>query len=77
MRDRVFEMARLWTVVFLGLLCCCAGAVGAAGEGWDGKIVMPGEEEAVREPDPTQEGERWAVLVAGSAGYGNYRHQVG
>lgn len=39
---------------------------------WDGKIVMPTEEEG----DDTNKGVRWAVLIAGSAGYGNYRHQV-
>lgn len=28
-------------------------------------------------PDVDETGTRWAVLVAGSNGYGNYRHQVG
>lgn len=41
---------------------------------WDGKIVMPTEQ---RENEPAKEGQRWAILVAGSSGYGNYRHQVG
>jgi hypothetical protein len=40
---------------------------------WDGKIVMPKAEE---EEASERAGVRWAVLLAGSAGYGNYRHQV-
>ncbi len=38
-------------------------------------ILMPSDEV---EPgvDDDQLGTRWAVLVAGSMGYGNYRHQV-
>ena len=27
-------------------------------------------------PKLSEEGTKWAVLVAGSSGYGNYRHQV-
>jgi len=30
----------------------------------------------VRRDSTTAEGKQWAVLVAGSAGYENYRHQV-
>lgn len=37
---------------------------------WDGKIAMKTEE------DETEAGTRWAVLIAGSSDYGNYRHQV-
>lgn len=29
------------------------------------------------EEDGEERGTKWAVLVAGSYGYGNYRHQVG
>lgn len=37
-----------------------------------GIIKLPTEKE-----EPAEEaGTRWAVLVAGSSGYGNYRHQV-
>ena len=43
-------------------------------------ILMPTEEfepaAGVDEDDDAQPGTRWAVLVAGSMGYGNYRHQV-
>ncbi|XP_058206956.1 vacuolar-processing enzyme [Rhododendron vialii] len=37
----------------------------------DQVIRMPGEEDG-----PEGNGTRWAVLVAGSLGYGNYRHQA-
>jgi hypothetical protein len=50
------------------------GSAAAARKGtWDGKIVMPKAEE---EETSDRGGVRWAVLLAGSAGYGNYRHQV-
>ncbi|KAG0554834.1 hypothetical protein KC19_12G123300 [Ceratodon purpureus] len=39
---------------------------------WDDKIVMPTEEE----DDKGEQGTRWAVLIAGSSGYWNYRHQA-
>ncbi|KDP25622.1 hypothetical protein JCGZ_20778 [Jatropha curcas] len=38
-------------------------------------ILLPTEEDA-SEVDDDQIGTRWAVLVAGSRGYGNYRHQA-
>lgn len=41
---------------------------------------MPTEEEEVGgsggDDDDRKVGTRWAVLVAGSSGFGNYRHQV-
>ncbi|KAB1217056.1 Vacuolar-processing enzyme [Morella rubra] len=42
---------------------------------WDPQIRMPTEKE---EPETAEKelGTRWAVLVAGSSGYGNYRHQA-
>jgi hypothetical protein len=67
------KMGRLIALLWLALVGWI-GVLSVAGERWDGKIVMP-TEEGVKEPE--QEGERWAVVVAGSAGYGNYRHQVG
>lgn len=39
---------------------------------WDDKIAMQTEEEA----GEIEEGVRWAILIAGSSGYGNYRHQA-
>lgn len=41
---------------------------------WELEIKMPTEKD-VAEGDE-ELGTRWAVLVAGSQGYGNYRHQV-
>lgn len=67
------------------LLVLSAAAEADASKGkWEQVIRMPGEEEPVathggeglevEEADGV--GTRWAVLVAGSSGYGNYRHQV-
>ncbi|KAI7987685.1 hypothetical protein LOK49_LG13G01401 [Camellia lanceoleosa] len=39
---------------------------------WDQVIRMPGDQDDEPETNST----RWAVLVAGSSGYGNYRHQA-
>lgn len=46
--------------------------------GWDPLIRSPVDLEEDLESDgqTTGNGTRWAVLVAGSNGYGNYRHQV-
>lgn len=68
-----WKMGRLMEALLWLALVGWIGVLSVAGERWDGKIVMP-TEEGVREPE--QEGERWAVVVAGSAGYGNYRHQA-
>ncbi|GJP50900.1 hypothetical protein CLOM_g10053 [Closterium sp. NIES-68] len=55
---------------------------------YDSLLGMPGEEgrdafrhflnrgEKTKDSEPQQEGTRWALLIAGSAGYGNYRHQA-
>jgi legumain len=43
-------------------------------QGWDGGILMPTEKES--KLSGKEEGVRWAILVAGSYGYGNYRHQA-
>ncbi|PSS11505.1 Vacuolar-processing enzyme like [Actinidia chinensis var. chinensis] len=50
-----------------------AGRSGRAGRmnRWDQVIRMPGEAD-----EPEENSTRWAVLVAGSKGYGNYRHQA-
>lgn len=40
------------------------------------KILMPTEKTKPADQDEDSIGTRWAVLVAGSSGYGNYRHQV-
>nr|AFK47471.1 unknown [Medicago truncatula] len=41
---------------------------------WDPVIRLPGE--VVDDAEVDEVGTRWAVLVAGSSGYGNYRHQA-
>ncbi|XP_072983444.1 asparaginyl endopeptidase Rep2 [Typha latifolia] len=45
---------------------------------WDPAIRMPSERVGVEgsEAEDDEIGTRWAVLVAGSSGYGNYRHQA-
>lgn len=42
---------------------------------WDQRIWMP-TDKVEPEEDGGEGGTRWAVLVAGSYGFGNYRHQV-
>ena len=70
---------------FALLLALCAAAGAGASKGkWETVIRMPGEEdpatgrggEGPEAGDDDAVGTRWAVLVAGSSGYGNYRHQV-
>lgn len=67
------------------LLCCCSWMVvlvlslhgsAARQNRWerDSVIRLPTEPVDAGEDDAV--GTRWAVLVAGSSGYGNYRHQV-
>lgn len=53
------------------LLVFCVVSAWGRTLSWDDKILMPTEEE-----DKGEEGTRWAVLIAGSSGYWNYRHQV-
>lgn len=67
-----------WISLFLFVLVIQAIGGGRAArlERWDSGIRLPSEKdkpEAVHHKEP---GTRWAVLVAGSNGYGNYRHQV-
>ena len=80
-------MAVRWCVALLVVALAAAAAAAGAGaeEGeWDPVIRMPGGKEpaAARGGGRLDEeaddgvGTRWAVLVAGSSGYGNYRHQV-
>ncbi|XP_062222622.1 asparaginyl endopeptidase Rep2-like [Phragmites australis] len=78
-------MAARRCFVLLVLVLAAAGAVaGAKKEGWDPVIRLPGEKEpagphrgeGLGEEEDDGVGTRWAVLVAGSSGYGNYRHQA-
>jgi legumain len=78
--------ARCWVWGFVvALLAVAAAADGEEEEGkWEPLIRMPTEEgddaeAAAPAPAPAAAdygGTRWAVLVAGSSGYGNYRHQA-
>jgi hypothetical protein len=72
-------MAPLRCFALLLALCAAAGADASKGR-WETVIRMPGEEEPAtargEEAEDDAVGTRWAVLVAGSSGYGNYRHQV-
>ncbi|KAL6911720.1 hypothetical protein ACP4OV_000525 [Aristida adscensionis] len=81
-------MAARWCFVLLLAVVVLAAGAGAVekGEGeWEPLIRMPGEEGPAGPrrggEDPGEEeddgvGTRWAVLVAGSNGYANYRHQA-
>jgi len=78
--------ARWWFVLLVLVLAAAAAAAGAEKGEWDPVIRMPGEKEPAGSHSHSGEGfegedddavgTRWAVLVAGSSGYGNYRHQV-
>ncbi|KAL6850394.1 hypothetical protein ACP4OV_021021 [Aristida adscensionis] len=59
--------AAVWVCGLLPLLALAAAA--AEGKGWEELTRMPAEEENAAV------GTRWAVLVAGSNGFENYRHQ--
>ncbi|KAM7525615.1 hypothetical protein LguiA_015517 [Lonicera macranthoides] len=61
---------RLITLLLVLLLTSLRGGVAGSLRRWDPLIRTPVEEE--EEENVT----KWAVLVAGSKGYGNYRHQA-
>ena len=81
----LFSSTLLWASLFAtpGPRTVTAGR--AVGQ-WDPTIRLPteragfdglggGGDEKEQEDEETS-GTRWALLVAGSSGYGNYRHQV-
>ncbi|KAF5729879.1 vacuolar-processing enzyme [Tripterygium wilfordii] len=71
------HLANLGFVYFtLLLILFSSDAIGARLNHFDPRIRMPTEEEDIAEDDSEKVGTRWAVLVAGSFGYGNYRHQA-
>ncbi|CAL2259500.1 unnamed protein product [Prunus armeniaca] len=43
---------------------------------WDSTIRLPSDKDKPEDTNHKEAGTRWAVLVAGSSGYGNYRHQA-
>jgi legumain len=49
---------------------------GARFDHWDPRIKMPTDQPEDDDGAAGEVGTRWAVLVAGSGGYGNYRHQA-
>ena len=73
-------MAARWCCVALLVVALAAAGAGAEEVEWDPVIRMPGDKEPAAAWGGGEEdgggGTRWAVLVAGSSGYGNYRHQV-
>ncbi|KAJ7569776.1 hypothetical protein O6H91_01G093300 [Diphasiastrum complanatum] len=79
-------MASMWSycwlsiaVVFLISVTTDAGRVLSQNEWQDGKLIMR-TEDFLNQKDGVEgtaiKGTRWAVLIAGSAGYYNYRHQA-
>jgi legumain len=83
--SRKVAMAPWWVCGLLSLLAVAAAAAAAEGNA-EALIRLPTLEvqdaAAAPAPAPPAAGEeeegvtRWAVLVAGSNGYENYRHQV-
>lgn len=70
-------MAGMRTVSLLCVLLALAASAGAARLGLDDlRIKMPTDLEQAVADDVEFAGTRWAVLVAGSNGYWNYRHQA-
>ncbi|KAI5013962.1 hypothetical protein ZWY2020_055352 [Hordeum vulgare] len=70
--DSRVPMAAWWVCGFLPLLAVAAAAAAAEPPSESGHAPAPA-------PGPSAPGEgvtKWAVLVAGSSGYGNYRHQA-
>lgn len=77
MVSRVINLVLVTVVV---LTYGAAAARGGSGQrywrwGWDPLIRSPVDAKQEVDDEMTN-GTRWAVLVAGSNGYGNYRHQV-
>ncbi|KAF3556221.1 hypothetical protein F2Q69_00014067 [Brassica cretica] len=66
-------MAKFYCFRLALLLLLLVGRTESRGR-FEPKILMPTEEAKSTEQEDTI-GARWAVLIAGSSGYGNYRHQ--
>ncbi|KAJ4759520.1 Vacuolar-processing enzyme [Rhynchospora pubera] len=72
------ERCLLLAVLLLLLVSVwCEGASIRGAAQWDPAIRLPSEKDASLDHESEDEiGTRWAVLVAGSMGFGNYRHQA-
>ena len=62
-------------VLFLVLILLVGNGEASRFDRWESTIRLPTEKDETEEL-AGEVGTRWAVLVAGSSGYGNYRHQV-
>lgn len=62
------------TILTIQLLCISCEAY----RPWEMNIRLPSDKkEKEKQPEAQKDsGTRWALLVAGSQGFGNYRHQV-
>ncbi|TKY55414.1 Vacuolar-processing enzyme [Spatholobus suberectus] len=63
----------LWSWMLVMLMRVHSAAARPNRKEWDSVIKLPTEPV---DADSDEVGTRWAVLVAGSSGYGNYRHQA-
>ena len=80
-RGNINKKVCLRLVILVLVLLVENGGAAARLERWESAIRMPTDSDIDQDQgDPVdldqQLGTRWAVLVAGSSGYGNYRHQV-
>ncbi|PRQ18097.1 putative legumain protein [Rosa chinensis] len=77
----LFMAVRLSKLLVLFVALVIQTTVGGGGRAaarldfWDSAIRLPSEKDKTEGTDK-QSGTTWAVLVAGSKGYGNYRHQA-
>uniref|UniRef100_A0A453CJ75 Uncharacterized protein n=1 Tax=Aegilops tauschii subsp. strangulata TaxID=200361 RepID=A0A453CJ75_AEGTS len=75
----VAAMRAWWVCGFLPFLAAAAAAADPAKGNWEPLIRLPTEKGDAPAPaaSAAEDGvTKWAVFVAGSSGYGNYRHQV-
>ena len=64
------DIARMWAgLLGLAVLRLLTGAAAVSLHARDGRIVSPS-------PKANFAGDDWALLIAGSSGWGNYRHQA-
>ncbi|VVA38348.1 PREDICTED: vacuolar-processing enzyme, partial [Prunus dulcis] len=67
--------SRLILLLVLFVLLVGGGRVARLDQ-WDPTIRLPSDKDKPEDANDKEAGTRWAVLVAGSSGYGNYRHQA-